>query len=107
MRYQSLLFPGVLILTITSLLIVQSCTKNDRADTENDRTGIKNDRTDTENNRVNTKRDRADSENDRANTKRDLELSYAHSQALHYLMGYYNTKYKARSRSIFTTCINN
>jgi hypothetical protein len=52
MNYRSLLFPGVLITAIASLLIVQSCTKNDQ--TESDRTGTKLDRavTDAERERV-------------------------------------------------------
>jgi hypothetical protein len=66
MRYQPLLFPGVFVLAIASLLIVQSCTKNDRADTENNR----------------------------ADSNRDLELEHAGSQATHYIMAYHNTKYK-------------
>lgn len=66
MRYQPLLFPGVFVLAIASLVIVQSCTKNDPADTRNDRT----------------------------DTNRNLELDHAGAQALYYLNAYHNTKYK-------------
>jgi hypothetical protein len=54
MHYRSLLFSGVFITTIVSLLIVQSCTKNDQ--TESDRTGTKLDQavTDSELERVGT-----------------------------------------------------
>lgn len=35
MHYRSLLFPGLLITAIASLLIVQSCSKNEQTSTEN------------------------------------------------------------------------
>jgi hypothetical protein len=62
MHYRSLLFPGVLIAAIVSLLIVQLCTKNDQ--TESDRTG----------------------------TKHDRELVNANAQALSYLQGDFATR---------------
>ncbi len=68
MHYRSLLFPGVLIAAIASLLIVQSCTKNDQAGTESNRAGAKFNRTVTE-----------------------FELVHVHSQALSYLQVHFPT----------------
>jgi hypothetical protein len=72
MHYRSLLFPGVLIATIASLLIVQSCTnKQDRADTDSDRAVAES--------------DRADTKQDRESTAHDRELEYVGLQAVNYL----------------------
>jgi hypothetical protein len=91
MHYRSLLFPGVLITAIASLLIVQSCSnKQDRAGTESNRAG-------TESNRAGTESDLelgqagGQAMHDRA----DLELDRASGQALHYIQGYFATRQKS------------
>jgi hypothetical protein len=73
MHYRSLLFSGVFITAIASLLIFQSCTKQDRAGAE---------------------RDRADTKQDRESTAHDREIGYVSGQAVNYLNRCFNERRK-------------
>jgi chromosomal replication initiation ATPase DnaA len=89
MHYRSLLFSGVFITAIASLLIVQSCTKHDQAGNER--------------NRVGNESDQSGNERDRAGTESDLELVAASTQAQSYLQGLLATGQKIKQRGYYTT----
>jgi hypothetical protein len=84
MHYRSSLFHGVVIITtIASLIIVQSCTKRDRAES------TKQDRVEE------TKQDRL-AKQDGESTANDSEVAYASGQAQNYLNRCFNDLQNSR-----------
>lgn len=101
MHYRSLLFSGVFITAIASLLVVQSCTKYDQADNERNRAGNERNRVGNESDRAGTERDRVGNERDRAGTESDLELGAATTRAMSYLQGLLAIGRKIKERGYY------